>query len=95
MQWLLRISGLIRYGRYVMPFDAGSRFAPIAGSDIALTAARIFARPEDHAGRTCTLTGPVEYSHEELAAEVGRVLGRQLPFEQVTVTTFLDLIGLA
>ncbi|QFZ72210.1 NAD(P)H-binding protein [Streptomyces fagopyri] len=93
MQWLLYISGLIRYGRYVMPFNADSRFAPIAGSDIALTAAKIFTRPEEHAGGVYTLTGPVEYSHEELAAEVGRVLGRDLPFEQVTVTTFLELIG--
>ena len=37
MQWLLYISELIRYGRYAMPFNADSRFAPIAGSDIALT----------------------------------------------------------
>lgn len=93
MQWLLYIRGPIRYGRYVLPFDKDSRFAPIAGSDIALTAARIFRSPEEHRGRIHTLTGPVEYSHEELAAEVSRVLGRSLPFEQVTVTTFLDIIG--
>jgi hypothetical protein len=40
------------------------------------------------------LTGPVEYSHRELAAEVGRVLGRDLPFERTTVSTFLDLLGI-
>jgi len=93
MQWLLYISGLIRYGRYAMPFNADSRFAPIAGSDIALTAAKIFAEPARHSGQTYTLTGPVEYSHEELAAEVSRVLDTDLQFEQVTVTTFLELIG--
>jgi uncharacterized protein YbjT (DUF2867 family) len=74
--------------------DADSRFAPIAGSDIALTAAKVFTKPEEHGGQTYTLTGPVEYSHEELAAEVSRVLGKDLPYEQVTVTTFLELIGL-
>ncbi|GGN96768.1 hypothetical protein GCM10011579_098580 [Streptomyces albiflavescens] len=37
----------------------------------------------------------MEYSHEELAAEVSRVLDKDLPFEHVTVTTFLELIGLA
>lgn len=94
MQWLLYISGLIRYGRYVMPFDKESRFAPIAGRDIALTAARIFASPDEHGGRIHALTGPVEYSHEELAAEVGRVLGRDLPFEQVTAATFLEMLGI-
>jgi NAD(P)H dehydrogenase (quinone) len=95
MQWLLYITGLIRYGRYVMPFNADSRFAPIAARDIALTASKIFATPEEHAGQIYTLTGPVEYSHQELAAEVSRVLGKDLPFEHVTVTTFLELIGLA
>ncbi|MFJ5219774.1 NmrA family NAD(P)-binding protein [Streptomyces sp. NPDC088354] len=95
MQWLLYISRLIRYGRYVMPFNGDGRFAPIAGRDIALTAAKILASPEKHGGQIYTLTGPVEYSHQELAAEVGRVLGRDLPFEQVTVSTFLEMIGLA
>jgi len=93
MQWLLYVSEIIRYGRYAMPYNADSRFAPIAGSDIALTAAKIFTDPKEHGGRTYTLTGPVEYSHEELAAEVGRVLGKDLPFEQITVTAFLELIG--
>lgn len=94
MEWLTYIAGLIRSGRYVLPFDAESRFAPIAASDIALTAATILADPEQHGGATYTLTGPVEYSHREMAAEVSRVLGRNLPFERVTVPTFLDLLGI-
>ena len=77
-----------------MPFDQESRFAPIAARDIALTAANVLASPAEHGGRTYALTGPVEYSHEELAAEVGRVLGRDLPFEQVTVSTFLEMLGI-
>jgi len=94
MEWLTYIAGLIRNGRYVMPFDADSRFAPIAGRDIALTAASILAHPEEHGGRTYTLTGPVEYSHQELATEVNRVLAKDMPYEQVTVTTFLNLLGM-
>jgi NAD(P)H dehydrogenase (quinone) len=94
MEWLTYIAELIRNGRYVMPFDADSRFAPIAARDIALTAATILAKPEGHGGRTYTLTGGVEYSHQELAAEVSRILAKDLPFERVTVTTFLDLLGI-
>lgn len=94
MEWVTYIAGLIRRDRYVMPFDAESRFAPIAGRDIALTAAAILAAPETHAGLTYTLTGPVEYSHAELAAEVGRVLGKNLPYERTTVPTFLELLGI-
>jgi uncharacterized protein YbjT (DUF2867 family) len=94
MEWLIYIAELIRHDRYVMPFDADSRFAPIAGRDIALTAATILADPDRHGGQTYTLTGPIEYSHQELAAEVSRVLAKKLPFERTTVTTFLDLIGI-
>lgn len=94
MEWLTYIAHLIRNGRYVMPFDADSRFAPIAGRDIAATAATILANPEGHGGRTYTLTGPVEYSHQELAAEVSRVLAKDLPFEHVSVPTFLSLLGI-
>jgi NAD(P)H dehydrogenase (quinone) len=32
--------------------------------------------------------------HEELAAEVGRVLGIDSPFQQLTVSEFLELAGL-
>jgi uncharacterized protein YbjT (DUF2867 family) len=94
MQWLLYISSQIKYGRYVMPFNKDSRFAPIAGSDISLIIANIFEKPEGHAGQAYQLHGPVEYSHEELAAEVSRVLGRNLPFEHLTVSNFLELFGL-
>jgi uncharacterized protein YbjT (DUF2867 family) len=93
-EWLLYISTLIRSGRYVMPYDKDSRFAPIAASDIARIVAGIIEKPEVHAGEAYALHGPVEYSHEELAAEVGRVLGRNLPYEQVTVYTFLEMLGL-
>jgi NAD(P)H dehydrogenase (quinone) len=54
----------------------------------------ILQNPEAHAGKAYALHGPVEYSHEELAAEVGRVLGKNLPYEHVTVSTFLELFGL-
>jgi uncharacterized protein YbjT (DUF2867 family) len=94
MEWLTYIAHVIRSGRYVMPFDAESRFAPIAARDIALTAATILTEPAGHGGRIYTLTGPVEYSHRALAAEVSRILGRDIPYEQVTVPAFLDLLGI-
>jgi NAD(P)H dehydrogenase (quinone) len=93
-EWLLYISQLIKAGRYVMPYNKESRFAPIAAADIASIIAGIIADPDKHAGQAYALHGPVEYSHEELAAEVSRVLGKELPYEQVTVYTFLELLGL-
>ena len=93
-EWLIYIAPLIRYGRYAMPYDKDSRFAPIAASDIARIVVGVLEKPEAHAGKAYALHGPVEYSHEELAAEVSRVLGKNLPYEQVTVSTFLELLGL-
>ncbi|UDL93092.1 NmrA family NAD(P)-binding protein [Lichenihabitans sp. PAMC28606] len=93
-EWLLYIAPLIRYGRYVMPFNKESRFAPIAASDISRIVANVIEKPAPYAGKAIPLHGPVEYSHEELAAEVSRVLGKTMPYEHVTVSTFLDLFGL-
>jgi NAD(P)H dehydrogenase (quinone) len=93
-EWLLYIAPLIKYGRYVMPFNKEGRFAPIAASDIGRIVAGIIANPGAHAGKAHALHGPVEYSHEELAALTGRVLGKNLTYEHVTVSTFLELFGL-
>jgi uncharacterized protein YbjT (DUF2867 family) len=93
-EWLLYIAPLIRQGRYVLPFDAESRFAPISARDIARVIVGILESPKEHAGKAYPLHGPVEYSHRELAAIVGRVLGKDVRFEQVSVSTFLELLGL-
>lgn len=93
-EWLLYIAPMIKYGRYIMPFNKESRFAPIAGSDIAKIVAGIIANAPAHAGKVYALHGPVEYSHEELAAEVSRVLGTSMQYEHVTVSTFLETFGL-
>lgn len=93
-EWLLYISAFIQRGRYVVPFNKDGRFAPLAAADTAKIIANLLEKPEGHAGQAYELHGPKEYSHEELAAEVGRVLGIDLPFEQLTVSVFLELAGL-
>ncbi len=93
-EWLLYISPLIQRGRYVMPFSKDGRFAPLAAADTAKIIANILEKPEGHGGQAYQLHGPREFSHEELAAEVSRVLGVDLPFEQVTASVFLDILGL-
>ncbi|MBB5058081.1 uncharacterized protein YbjT (DUF2867 family) [Granulicella aggregans] len=94
-EWLLYIAPLIRKGRYVVPFDAESRFAPMPASDIARVVVGILENPSLHKGKAYQLHGPVEFSHKELAAEVGRVLGKEIKFEQVSVSEFLDMFGLS
>jgi NAD(P)H dehydrogenase (quinone) len=93
-EWLLYSAAQIRLGRYVTPFDADSRFALIAASDIARVVVGLLQNPAEHAGKIYPLHGPVEYSHKEAAALVGEALGKELRFEQVSVPDFLELIGL-
>jgi uncharacterized protein YbjT (DUF2867 family) len=93
-EWLLYISPLIRRGRYAMPFGKDGRFAPLAAADTAKIIANILEKPDGHGGQAYQLHGPKEFSQEELAAEVSRVLGVDLPFEHVTPSVFLDILGL-
>lgn len=93
-EWILYISHLIREGRYVTPFDGDSRFAPIASSDIGAIIAGILLNPRLHGGMTYPIHGPVEYSHTELAALIGKTLGKELKFENVSVDDFLALLGI-
>lgn len=92
-EWLLYTSHLIREGRYVTPFEAESRFSPIAGIDIAGVAAGILDNPKQHVGQAYQLHGPVEHSHYELSQLVGKVLGKEIRFEQVAIDQFLKLLG--
>ncbi|NWA24938.1 NmrA family NAD(P)-binding protein [Pseudomonas gingeri] len=93
-QWMLYIAPLIRSGRYLTPFDADSRFAPIATRDIAKIIAGVLTNPELHANKAYVLNGPIEYSHRELAGVIGDTLGKEVAFEQVSPEEFVKILGL-
>lgn len=93
-QWMLYIAPLIREGRYLTPFDADSRFAPIAASDIALVVGNILLKPDGHGDMAYPLHGPIEYSHQELAGVLSQTLGKEVRYEQVPVEEFVKLLGL-
>lgn len=93
-EWLLYTAHLIRQGRYVTPFDADSRFAPIPASDIARVIVGTLEHPEKHAGAAYQLHGPIEYSHEEIAEVLSKTLNKPILFKQVPVPEFLKLLGM-
>lgn len=93
-QWMLYIAPLIRSGRYLTPFDADSRFAPIGTRDIAKIIAGVLTNPEPHANQAYVLNGPIEYSHKELAGVIGDTLGKEVRFEQVSPEDFVKIMGL-
>lgn len=93
-EWLLYIAPQIKAGRYVTPFDPDSRVTHMPAADIARVVVGILENPGPHIGQAYQLSGPVEYSHVELAKTLGQVLGKPIAFKQVEVPEFLKLIGL-
>lgn len=83
-EWLLYMRGMIREGRMSVPFTPRGRHAPVAAEDQAAVIAAILADPVAHAGQTYPLFGPVELTAPEIAARVGKVLGKTIRYEQIT-----------
>jgi NAD(P)H dehydrogenase (quinone) len=75
---------MIRQGTWLGPFGTG-RHAPIAAEDQARVIAGILENPKAHAGKTYPLFGPVECDHKEISQIIGRVLGKEIHFEQVSI----------
>ena len=76
-----------------MPWDANSRFSPVAAEDLAHVIVAIFENPVAHSGKTYPLCGPAVHSFAEVAAIASRVLGTHITYQQASVDTFAASIG--
>ena len=81
-EWLLYLSPMIQQGTMYVPYGAG-KAAFIAGEDQGRVIAHILQDPKPHQGQVYPLSGPVEYTFAELAAEVSCVLKRDIGYQQV------------
>ncbi|MFG1427968.1 NmrA family NAD(P)-binding protein [Roseixanthobacter glucoisosaccharinicivorans] len=82
--WLLYMRNMIREGRMSVPFGTTGRHAPIAAEDQGAVISAILSDPRGHEGKVYPLFGPVELTAPEIALEVGRVLGREVRYEQIS-----------
>ncbi|MCC9177991.1 SDR family oxidoreductase [Arthrobacter sp. zg-Y750] len=57
------------------------RFAPVARTDVARTAAKVLLAPGEHRNRTYTLTGPAELTMSDVAQVLSTVTGSSVRFE--------------
>ena len=89
-EWVLYWAGFIKAGVLPLPFGTG-RHAPIAAEDQARVIANILIEPTAHVGRTYPLYGAKETTFPEMADEVGRLLGKQVRYQQVDVPTLKQL----
>jgi NAD(P)H dehydrogenase (quinone) len=86
-EWFLYYPEMIREGVFRFPFRAG-KHAPIAVSDQGRVIAAVLENPHSHSGKTYPLFGPVEMTHEEIAAVIGSTLGITLRYEAVSFNEF-------
>lgn len=81
-EWALYWTGQIKTGILRLPFGTG-RHAPIAAEDQARVIAKILLNPAEHKGKVYPLYGEKEYTFAEIAAEIGKVVGKPVAYEQI------------
>ncbi len=86
-EWLLYLAPMIRAGRLHVPFGTG-KHAPIAAEDQGRVIAGLLEDPTAHRGKAYPLFGPVEYTYEETAQVLSRVLGKDVQYKQVDFEEF-------
>jgi uncharacterized protein YbjT (DUF2867 family) len=78
----------LRKGILRMPVGDG-RSAPVAAADQGRAIAALLLHPEEHIGATIPLSGPVEMSHEKMAAKLSAALGRTIVYENPPVNEYV------
>src|SRR5258708_5341126 len=91
-EWLLYLAPMIRAGLLHVPFGTG-RHAPIRAEDQAPVIVGILEDPVSHRGKIYPLYGPVEFTYEEIAQVMGRVLGKDVQYKQVSLETWLQIMA--
>jgi NAD(P)H dehydrogenase (quinone) len=89
-EWALYWTDQIKTGTLRLPFGTG-KHAPIAAEDQARVIAKILLTPQEHNGKVYPLYGEKEYSFPEIAAEIGKVIGKPVGYEQVDAWTLKKL----
>lgn len=82
-------------GLWTMPLGDGdqAKNAPPSNEDIAAVAAGALADPAQHAGKTYRPTGPALVSPNDIAAAMGRALGRRVRYVDIPEAVFLKALA--
>lgn len=80
---------IVQEGKITLPYGDG-RHAPISGEDQARLIAAVLMQPERHIGKTYPLCGPVEMNQQQIADEIGKVLGREIVYAPSTIEQYRE-----
>ncbi len=95
--YFLMLDLVDRLGVLPMPMGAGevAKNAPPSNEDIAAVNVALLLDPARHAGKTYRPTGPSLVSPEEVAASMGRALGRRVTYQDLSEGRFLKAMRAA
>ena len=96
-EWLLYLAPMIKAGRLHVPFGTG-KHAPITAEDQGRVIAGILEDPAPHSGKVYPLYGPIEFTYQETAQILSRVLGKRVEYQQVDFEVFrqnMEAVGKA
>jgi len=84
--YLMVIDMAAHLGLFTMPLGPGheKKNAPPSNEDIASVAVAALADPDRHAGKSYRPTGPALMSPDEIAAAMGRALGRKVKYQNIS-----------
>lgn len=84
--YLMVLDMAAHLGLFTMPLGKGNtkKNAPPSNEDIARVAAAALIDPQTHAGKTYRPTGPELLSPNEIAAAMGRALGRKVKYMDIS-----------
>ncbi|MCX5545103.1 NAD(P)H-binding protein [Paraburkholderia sp. CNPSo 3076] len=80
---------LVKQGQITLPYGAG-RHAPIAAVDQARFIATVLAQPSGHIGKRYELCGPVEFDHQGIADEIGKVIDQKIVYRPGTLDEYRE-----
>jgi len=92
--YLVGLDMAAHLGMFAMPFGDGNvkRNAPPSNEDIASVVVGALIDPAAHAGKTYRPTGPELLSPNEIAAAMGRALGRKVKYQDVPESMMLKAL---
>ena len=91
-EWLLYYAAMVKAGTLSWLLGTG-KHAPVAAEDQARVIVGILEYPAPHGGKVYPLFGPKEYTPAEIAQVLGRVLGKDVRYKQVTSEELLKIRG--
>jgi NAD(P)H dehydrogenase (quinone) len=88
--YFVGLEAMVHFGLMAMPLGDGLN-APPSNEDIARVIVGALTNPAPHVGKTYRPTGPQLLAPEEIAATIGKLLGRKVKYRNASMTLFLKV----